>query len=355
MGIERIIELSKSIESALERLGAQGRGLHEKLSSVSKYFDEKTIRTIRKIATIRNKAVHEVGYDILQEDWETIEAEVILILSEIDRIEEKLKSSGDSKTDSFSSSANENEEDLRAKQHAESENCCAEDVGLEFPINIMCPSCKKYLLAYSDKDIQCPKCITKFSFDRTISKVWKYPYVINCPSCNNDIIKYLLSEYVECYSCHYKFAIDVHNLSNKSLTRNRCIESFEELRCVRCGASNSKTNKKCKACKIPLDPIRICPGCNKEVSLGSRVCTCGRMLYSKQQKDSLVNLYGLLNPEKDEGIYYDRNEYLQRQAKLRDEYLQRQLRAQAKIQANSGCCLIIATTVLLSKLIIDVF
>ena len=56
----RLIAISQQTERLLEqRFGAQGRGLHEKLSSVADRVPEKIQKKIRFIATIRNKATHE--------------------------------------------------------------------------------------------------------------------------------------------------------------------------------------------------------------------------------------------------------------------------------------------------------
>lgn len=69
---EAVIKYSKQIEGVLERgFGAEGKGLHEKLSSVEDRFDEGLVRQIRRIATIRNKVVHEDGY--LMEDPRSFE------------------------------------------------------------------------------------------------------------------------------------------------------------------------------------------------------------------------------------------------------------------------------------------
>lgn len=58
-----IIERTKAIESKLvRRLGATGRGLHEKVDSVQGKLDPATVRACRFIATIRNKTVHEDGF-----------------------------------------------------------------------------------------------------------------------------------------------------------------------------------------------------------------------------------------------------------------------------------------------------
>lgn len=64
---EIILRYTKKIETKLESLGAQGRGLHSKLTSIENKFEEDIIKKIRKIASIRNKMMHqdEFGnYDI---------------------------------------------------------------------------------------------------------------------------------------------------------------------------------------------------------------------------------------------------------------------------------------------------
>lgn len=63
--IEKAISYSKKIESLLvNKLGAQGRGLHEKVSSVETQLPREMVRSIRFIATLRNKLVHEEGFRI---------------------------------------------------------------------------------------------------------------------------------------------------------------------------------------------------------------------------------------------------------------------------------------------------
>ena len=62
--LERAIRWSKRFEAALERrYGARGRGLHEKIDSVRADLDSDTVRALRLVATVRNKIVHEEGYD----------------------------------------------------------------------------------------------------------------------------------------------------------------------------------------------------------------------------------------------------------------------------------------------------
>ena len=58
--IETVIRASKQLEQLLEQhYGAIGRGLHEKTSSIEVQLDSDTVRRLRKIATLRNKVVHE--------------------------------------------------------------------------------------------------------------------------------------------------------------------------------------------------------------------------------------------------------------------------------------------------------
>ena len=60
--IEVAVKGSKRLEGLLEkRFGATGRGLHEKLTSVEARIPEEVRRSIRWVATIRNKVVHEEG------------------------------------------------------------------------------------------------------------------------------------------------------------------------------------------------------------------------------------------------------------------------------------------------------
>lgn len=61
--LETIVRWSKKIESTLEnRFGAEGRGLHEKVSSIEHRLDDGLVKLLRRIATIRNKSVHEEDY-----------------------------------------------------------------------------------------------------------------------------------------------------------------------------------------------------------------------------------------------------------------------------------------------------
>jgi hypothetical protein len=63
--IEIAVRFSKQIESLLEQqLHAEGRGLHEKVTSVESLLSQELVRKLRWIATVRNKVVHEADFDI---------------------------------------------------------------------------------------------------------------------------------------------------------------------------------------------------------------------------------------------------------------------------------------------------
>ncbi len=61
--IELAITRTKALESLLEQaLGATGKGLHEKVSSVQGRLALPLVKKLRFVATVRNKIVHESDY-----------------------------------------------------------------------------------------------------------------------------------------------------------------------------------------------------------------------------------------------------------------------------------------------------
>lgn len=60
--LDLVISASKKYEDLLERhFNAEGKGLHEKVNSIEHLLDENTSRSLRIVATMRNKLVHEAG------------------------------------------------------------------------------------------------------------------------------------------------------------------------------------------------------------------------------------------------------------------------------------------------------
>lgn len=59
----KILDYTTQIESLLTKLGATGRGMHEKLDSIETNIEFSMVKKIRWIATLRNKAVHEENFN----------------------------------------------------------------------------------------------------------------------------------------------------------------------------------------------------------------------------------------------------------------------------------------------------
>ncbi|MCW8692330.1 hypothetical protein OQH45_15600 [Acinetobacter baumannii] len=59
----KILDYTTQIESLLTKLGATGRGMHEKLDSIESNIEAPMVKKIRWIATLRNKAVHEENFN----------------------------------------------------------------------------------------------------------------------------------------------------------------------------------------------------------------------------------------------------------------------------------------------------
>lgn len=59
------VKVSKELETILvQKFNADGRGLHEKVSSVQKFLPEVLVQKLRSIATVRNKTIHEDTYEM---------------------------------------------------------------------------------------------------------------------------------------------------------------------------------------------------------------------------------------------------------------------------------------------------
>ena len=66
--IEFVINHSKEIEKILySEFNAEGKGIHEKLSTIETKLPVELCKDIRYIATIRNKIVHEEEYKKLED------------------------------------------------------------------------------------------------------------------------------------------------------------------------------------------------------------------------------------------------------------------------------------------------
>ena len=62
--IGEIVERSKKLEAMLKALNAQGRGMHELVSSIQDKIPSELNKKLRFIATIRNNAIHDLEFNI---------------------------------------------------------------------------------------------------------------------------------------------------------------------------------------------------------------------------------------------------------------------------------------------------
>ena len=62
--IEQTINYTKKIESLLEKLGAEGKGIHTKLGSIKENLEESLVKKIRWIGNMRNGLMHQDGFEI---------------------------------------------------------------------------------------------------------------------------------------------------------------------------------------------------------------------------------------------------------------------------------------------------
>jgi len=61
--LEAMMNYTTQIETILESMGARARGLHGKVTKVQKKLSKDIIFRLRRIATIRNKKMHQAGFD----------------------------------------------------------------------------------------------------------------------------------------------------------------------------------------------------------------------------------------------------------------------------------------------------
>jgi hypothetical protein len=80
---EIIINYAKEIETILVEMGAEGKGLHSKVSSIKNELDESTIKSIRFIASIRNKLLHDSNFELTEDLLESFEDESEKVISDL--------------------------------------------------------------------------------------------------------------------------------------------------------------------------------------------------------------------------------------------------------------------------------
>lgn len=92
---EIVVDYSKRLEFILERdFGAQGKGLHSKVSSVEHLLPEKLVKQLRFLASIRNKVIHDYNY-VLDKNPKDLQRSANAAIAELTRLSKgKRTSSG---------------------------------------------------------------------------------------------------------------------------------------------------------------------------------------------------------------------------------------------------------------------
>jgi len=103
MSYEKVISKSKKIESMLVETGAEGKGLHEKASSIEYKLSANTLKKIRFIASIRNQLLHDDSFELTQELLEGFENASVEVIEELRSLNNRSQSTESSSSSSSSS------------------------------------------------------------------------------------------------------------------------------------------------------------------------------------------------------------------------------------------------------------
>jgi hypothetical protein len=89
-----VVRYSKELEFILERdFGAQGKGLHQKVSSVEHLLPVRLVKTLRFLASVRNKVIHDYTY-VLDKNPRDLQKTARLAVSELKRIAKQQRNPG---------------------------------------------------------------------------------------------------------------------------------------------------------------------------------------------------------------------------------------------------------------------
>lgn len=87
--LQSMMNYTTQIETILEEMGARARGLHGKVTKVQKKLSKDTIFRLRRIATIRNKKMHQAGFDNYV--FSDFEEDCKIVLEYLNRISNQIK------------------------------------------------------------------------------------------------------------------------------------------------------------------------------------------------------------------------------------------------------------------------
>ncbi|TAL80695.1 MAG: hypothetical protein EPN77_19345 [Candidimonas sp.] len=85
MTYEVVLPKAKQVESLLRELGHTGAGIHQLVTSAGPALDRDVARAARKVATIRNKLVHEANFALSGDDLRGFSESAEFVISALQR------------------------------------------------------------------------------------------------------------------------------------------------------------------------------------------------------------------------------------------------------------------------------
>ncbi|WP_150625463.1 hypothetical protein [Pandoraea captiosa] len=86
MSYDAVLPKAKRIESLLRKLGYSGKGIHELVTSAGDDLPRNVSRAARKVASIRNKVVHEADFVLNDDDLASFLESAEFVIRELDDI-----------------------------------------------------------------------------------------------------------------------------------------------------------------------------------------------------------------------------------------------------------------------------
>ncbi|MBN3760883.1 hypothetical protein [Burkholderia sp. Ac-20365] len=97
---EVVLPQAKKVESLLRELGYGGRGLHDLVTSAGNDLDDDVRRATRKLATVRNKLVHESDFAMTEGQVDSFKGSANFVVRELEAMLPHPASAADSRSGS---------------------------------------------------------------------------------------------------------------------------------------------------------------------------------------------------------------------------------------------------------------
>lgn len=89
MSYEVVLPRAKEVESLLRVLGYEGKGIHQLVTSAGTHLHRDVARAARKVATIRNKLVHEADFSMSRVDVDEFRASARYVIDALQTMKQQ--------------------------------------------------------------------------------------------------------------------------------------------------------------------------------------------------------------------------------------------------------------------------